>query len=650
MPYHVFVAMPFGVKEGIDFNRVYADLIKSSLEGAGFEVFRADEEERAGNIRIDMFQELLLADLVVVDLSIDNPNVWYELGVRHALRPRGVIQIQGKRDHLPFDVYVDRALRYRLKDGALDPAQLEDDKKKLADFATATMEAWHGRKVSPVYQLLPNLKPPDWKTLRVGDINEFWDQQQKWESRVRTAQRAGRAGDVLVFAGEAPTRVLELEARLAAGAALKNLGQFKFALEQYQKALDIEPDRLEARRMKGLLLGRLQQYPEADIWLRDVARDHPRDAETLGLLGRVEKDAWLSRWRKKDSPPARMRQDAAADAALLKRAIGTYTSGFRLEPGIYYPGINALTLSCLLEHLNGTKMKRRERDTRDALEGGVRWAVDCALSRDPNDYWARVTLGDMALLGSPLKQVEEAYRNAVAVADNDWFALDSSRQQISIMRDLEFRPAESEAAEKIFERALAALPAPEAQLPRQVFLFSGHMIDKPDRPKPRFPADKERVAAEAIAAKLEELGAGPEDLAFCSGACGGDLLFAEACLARGLGLRVRIPFEEPVFLNKSVNFAGERWIKKYYQVKKHKNATVLVMPEVLGPLPKGVEPFSRNNLWQLYSALSWGPEKVSFLCLWDRKEGDGAGGTKHMYDTVTTHSGRVYVLDTNTLW
>src|ERR1700720_3494427 len=104
MPYHVFVAMPFGVKEGIDFNRVYEDLIKSSLEGAGFDVFRADEEERAGNIRTDMFQELLLADLVVVDLSIDNPNVWYELGVRHALRARGVVQILCRRDRLPFDV------------------------------------------------------------------------------------------------------------------------------------------------------------------------------------------------------------------------------------------------------------------------------------------------------------------------------------------------------------------------------------------------------------------------------------------------------------------------------------------------------------------------------------------------------------------
>ena len=57
--------MPFGQKESIDFNKVYSEYIEPALEGAGFEVFRADEEQRAGNIRTDMFQELLLADLVV---------------------------------------------------------------------------------------------------------------------------------------------------------------------------------------------------------------------------------------------------------------------------------------------------------------------------------------------------------------------------------------------------------------------------------------------------------------------------------------------------------------------------------------------------------------------------------------------------------
>lgn len=93
---HAFVVMPFGRKQGrdgswIDFNSIYQDLIKPVLEEAGFELFRADEESVSGDILTDMFQELLLADLVLADLSIDNANVFYELGVRHALRKRGLI-------------------------------------------------------------------------------------------------------------------------------------------------------------------------------------------------------------------------------------------------------------------------------------------------------------------------------------------------------------------------------------------------------------------------------------------------------------------------------------------------------------------------------------------------------------------------------
>src|SRR5689334_25440374 len=150
MAYHAFVAMPFGTKEKIDFNKVYSEYIKPALEGAGFEVFRADEEMRAGEIRTDMFQELLLADLVIADLSIDNPNVWYEMGVRHALRSRGIVQIKSKRDYMPFDVYTDRTLSYHIKEGVPDPDFLLEDKAALRTMCRETMSSWYGLKVSPV--------------------------------------------------------------------------------------------------------------------------------------------------------------------------------------------------------------------------------------------------------------------------------------------------------------------------------------------------------------------------------------------------------------------------------------------------------------------------------------------------------------------
>ena len=127
----------------------------------------------------------------------------------------------------------------------------------------------------------------------------------------------------------------------------------------------------------------------------------------------------------------------------------------------------------------------------------------------------------MALLEEKSKRVEELYRNAVAVAGNDRFALDSTLQQIRLLRDLGFRPDEVAAAEAIFEAELAKLPVPERLVPNRVFLFSGHMIDGEGRAEPRFPAGKEDVAAAAIASKLDELGASEGDLAFWGGACVG---------------------------------------------------------------------------------------------------------------------------------
>ncbi|MGH7846834.1 MAG: TRAFs-binding domain-containing protein [Candidatus Binatia bacterium] len=648
MALHAFVAMPFGVKQGIDFNQVYESYIKPALESAGFEVFRADEEMRAGNIRTDMFQELLLADLVVADLSVDNPNVWYELGVRHALRARGVIQIQCQREHLPFDVYVDRSLRYHIKDGTPDPDHLDTDKKALAGFATETMASWYGRKISPVYHLLRYLKEPDWKSLRVEEAKEFWEEYDAWAMRIEIARKENRPGDILVLAEEAPTRIFRVEANRTAGKALLSLGQFSLALSQFERALALAPMDLESRRQKGLLLGRLKKHDAAKEWVEALVKEFPNDAESWALLGRVEKDGWVDVWRKEGKSVDQMRSDAAQEDGLAREAINAYATGFRKDPTHYYSGINTVTLLHVLAHLTG---KDEKPDVRKEMEGGIRWAVRGALEKDAKDYWARVTVAELEVLVNTKETMEAAYRNAVAVADRDWFKLNSSRAQLLLLKDLDFRPGEVAAALQILERTLNRLTPPEARwMPRQVFLFSGHMIDAPGRPEPRFPPGQEKTAADAIAAKLSELRIAADDLAICGGSCGGDILFAEACLARGARVEVRLPFDEPTFLQKSVAFAGDHWVNRYYEMKANAKTRLLVMPDALGPLLEGVNAYARNNLWQLYSALAWGPEKVRFVCLWNRKGGDGPGGTQHMVETVQKYSGRVYVLDTQVLW
>ena len=91
------------------------------------------------------------------------------------------------------------------------------------------MESWHGRKVSPVYHLMPNLQEPDWKSLRIGDVQEFWQQHDAWERRIDLARKAGHLGDVLVLADEAPIAAFRADAWIKAGEALRKAEHFDFA-------------------------------------------------------------------------------------------------------------------------------------------------------------------------------------------------------------------------------------------------------------------------------------------------------------------------------------------------------------------------------------------------------------------------------------
>jgi hypothetical protein len=84
--HRAFVIMPFGKKKApdgtvIDFDAVYEGLFAPAITGAGLTPHRADADRRGGSIHLDMFQDLLPAEFVVADLTSDNPNVWYEIGV-----------------------------------------------------------------------------------------------------------------------------------------------------------------------------------------------------------------------------------------------------------------------------------------------------------------------------------------------------------------------------------------------------------------------------------------------------------------------------------------------------------------------------------------------------------------------------------------
>lgn len=193
--------------------------------------------------------------------------------------------------------------------------------------------------------------------------------------------------------------------------------------------------------------------------------------------------------------------------------------------------------------------------------------------------------------------------------------------------------------------SVAAAAAPF--VPRQVLLFAGHMVDAPGRTVPRFPARLVGAVEQRIGAALDELGAGPGDLGLSQAAAGGDLLFLDASLARGVHCRVLLPQAAPAFVAHSVlpSVDGARWQARFEAVRARLPEPMQVMDEVLGPTAPGVNRWVRAADWLLASALEGGAAKLSFVCVWDGGGGDGPGGTAHMVDEVQRQGGRVRWID-----
>src|SRR5215475_59884 len=124
-----FVLMPFGTKTDAagrvtNFDKVYQNVIVPAVTRAGLEPVRADEEKIGGTIHKPMFEQLMLCHYAVADITGANPNVFYELGIRHALRPRSTVILFREGTVIPFDIALVRGLSYQT-DGAGEPVDTD---------------------------------------------------------------------------------------------------------------------------------------------------------------------------------------------------------------------------------------------------------------------------------------------------------------------------------------------------------------------------------------------------------------------------------------------------------------------------------------------------------------------------------------------
>lgn len=154
-----FVVMPFGkkpFKDGLfDFDKIYKTVMQRAIRLAGMEPIRADETDGNRPIHADMFKDLRDQPVVLADLSMHNPNVFYELGVRHVMSPSGTVLMCANGFQLPFDVALSRTIYYEYDGKNID---WEEAERMVKALHAALEVAKRGSGVdSPVYAFLEDV-------------------------------------------------------------------------------------------------------------------------------------------------------------------------------------------------------------------------------------------------------------------------------------------------------------------------------------------------------------------------------------------------------------------------------------------------------------------------------------------------------------
>jgi hypothetical protein len=171
------------------------------------------------------------------------------------------------------------------------------------------------------------------------------------------------------------------------------------------------------------------------------------------------------------------------------------------------------------------------------------------------------------------------------------------------------------------------------------------MIDAPGRTMPRFPATQEAGVRARIAEQLEVWQVSTDDLALSGGARGADMLFAEECLRRGTPVRLLVALPDAEFIERSVRVPGTDYEARYRALRAC--CETRFQHEELGPLPDGIDVFSRNNIWMIDAARTLTePAQVYALLVWDEKPtGDGPGGTSDFVARIRAAGGHVAIIN-----
>jgi hypothetical protein len=428
-----FVVMGFGVKtdytkpKTFNLDKTYKNIIKPAAVAAGFECVRADEIVHSGNINVPMYDQLLNADVVVADVSTYNCNAFYELGVRHALRPFSTIIISEDGLTFPFDVAQISVRKYHHMGEGIDFDEVERMKTDLAEAMKVIAE--RRASDSPVYTFVKNLTPPSIAAARAEAV----------PAEAAGARSAASARSAAPAEPPSPTASVLVE-QAEEAFANNNFTLAKALLTELRRMMPNElwvTHKLVVATYKSKIPTEADALQEASDLLGGLNAKDATDTETLGLLQAVHKRLW----------------NLTQSRPHLDKAIWSSEKGFYLKND-YYNGINLAFLYNVRASTAGTsgpdaiadfvlaeRTRRRVIDVceellrQDEADAGAR-----RLDRDAK-YWILATLAEawVGLGDDPQAQTYVAKAAALNPPAPQWM-VDTTQEQLKKLRELVANP------------------------------------------------------------------------------------------------------------------------------------------------------------------------------------------------------------------
>jgi len=404
----------------IDFDRIYKDLVEPAIIKAGLEPLIENQEEAFGLIHKTMYEKIILCEFCVADLTNLNPNVYYELGMRYAVKPFTTIPIIASAHFpLPFDIGPNRIFAYKV-DSDFNLADKDNDIKKLA--AILEKAKINRSTDSPLYDMINGIAFQNSVAHEKTDVfreKVHYDEIIKEElayARAKTTDEKGKEKEIRIAAiDEVLTKNMPLE-NIETAVLIDIMISYRNieAFVQMQKFIEQLPryvfETVMVQEQYAFVLnrngGKAKPVDEvminkAEAFLRKLEEQGKASSESYGIWGRIYKDKFDRAYKAGNTREAKIH---------LENALKYYEKGFESDPRDAYPGVNYVT--CL--ELLGEKEKALR------LLPAVEYAVNAKKKRKSTDYWDLATLLELAVIENKFDEAKALFDEAKLLATESW--------------------------------------------------------------------------------------------------------------------------------------------------------------------------------------------------------------------------------------